>query len=71
MSLWYELFKRTTFQNAAAALGCSWSSLGWFLRDCKLGISTIFSLKDPALPSDTCISPGGECQRMLGGLLHM
>lgn len=25
----------------------------------------------PLLPSDTCISPGRECHRMSGGLLHM
>lgn len=41
------------------------------LVDCKWGIWTFASHEESALRSDTCIPPGGECQRMLGDLLHM
>lgn len=49
---------------------CS-DSHNWPLVEYKWGIWTLLSHEASALPSDTCISRGRECQRMLGGLFHM
>lgn len=76
MWLWYVWRVKLSTACAKPTLGCWQRSdirkmSSPVLSDSKWGIWTVLSREASTLPGDTCISPGKECQKMSGGLLHM
>lgn len=59
--------RATHWHLSAGGLVRGWNTPWVYARPFKRP----FSHEVWPLPSDTCISPGGECQRMSAGLLHM